>query len=411
MSYVQKPLPPKVTRVHILMISDVYFPRINGVSTSIDSFRSELRAQGHRVTLVCPDYPEAHVLARARDRADDDDIVRIRSRSVILDPEDRMMVYREILRLIPRLQSLDIDLVHIHTPFVAHYAGLKIARVLDVPVIESYHTFFEEYLYNYIKWLPKSWLKFMARRFSKSQCNSVDALIVPSSPMRDTLSTYGITTAMHILPTGLDLDQFCTPPITDFRTEIGVSPDKPLLLYVGRVALEKNIDFLINAIPGILQRHPEAILVIAGEGPAEGHLHRRVHAMGLKDSIRFVGYMRRDGNLQDAYRAADLFVFASRTETQGLVLIEALALGTPVVALGAMGTLDVLNPEGGCLIAPSIPDDFASVVSATLADPERIKQMSEQATTYAASWSAKQKTLQLIDHYVDIITEKRQSAC
>jgi 1,2-diacylglycerol 3-alpha-glucosyltransferase len=397
--------------VHILMISDVYFPRINGVSTSIHSFRSGLIAEGHRVTLICPAYPEAQTLERANDNQDDDDIIRIRARSVILDPEDRMMNYREVIQLIPRLEPLGLDLVHIHTPFVAHYAGLKIAHELDIPVTESYHTFFEEYLYNYIKWLPKPWLKFMARRFSKSQCNSVDALIVPSSPMRDALSEYGITTPMHILPTGLDLDQFRTPPVTDFRAHLGVSPESPLLLYVGRVALEKNIDFLIDMIPSVLARHPEAILVIAGEGPAEHHLRRRVRSMALEKSILFVGYMRRDGSLQDAYRAADLFVFASRTETQGLVLLEALALGTPVVALGAMGTLDVLNSEGGCLIAPDHPGGFASVINATLDTPQRIEQLAQQATRYAATWSADQKTALLVDRYIDLVTEKRQSSC
>lgn len=393
------------------MISDVYFPRINGVSTSIDSFRSELRTQGHRVTLICPTYPDTQTLERAGDHKDDDDIIRIRARSVILDPEDRMMVYREILRLIPRLESLGIDLVHIHTPFVAHYAGLKIAQALNIPIVESYHTFFEEYLYNYIKWLPKSWLKFMARRFSKSQCNSVDELIVPSSPMRDTLRTYGVQTPMHIVPTGLDLDQFRTPPATDFRAQLGISQDRPLLLYVGRVALEKNIDFLIDMVPNVLKRHPNAILLIAGEGPAEQHLRRRVAALALGDSIRFVGYMRRDGSLQDAYRAADIFVFASRTETQGLVLLEALALGTPVVALGAMGTLDVLDPAGGCLIAPDHPQDFAATVNTLLDTPERIELMARQATDYVASWSAGQKTAQLIDRYVDMVTERRQSSC
>lgn len=393
------------------MISDVYFPRINGVSTSIDSFRSEMRAQGHRVTLICPEYPEARNLARAADHTDDPDIIRIPSRSVILDPEDRMMRYGEILRLIPSLQSLSIDLVHIHTPFVAHYAGLKLARALGTPVVESYHTFFEEYLYNYVKWLPKSWLKFMARRFSKSQCNSVDALIVPSSPMRDILHAYGVRTTMHILPTGLDLDQFRTTPITDFRSELGIRTDQPLLLYVGRVALEKNIDFLIDMFPTIRKQHPEAVLVIAGEGPAEGHLRRRVRALDLDNAIRFVGYMRRDGTLQDAYRAADLFVFASRTETQGLVLLEALALGTPVAALGAMGTRDVLDAAGGCLIPPDHPSEFANAVNSVLQTPDRLVQMAREAMRYADSWSAEQKTAQLIDHYVDLVTEKQQSSC
>ncbi|MDY0146967.1 MAG: glycosyltransferase [Halothiobacillus sp.] len=385
--------------MHILMISDVYFPRINGVSTSIQSFRSELIASGHRVTLICPDYPESITLERAKDQHDDEDILRLPSRKVLLDPEDRMMSYGAIINLLPILRGRTIDIVHIHTPFVAHYAGVKLARKLAIPVVESYHTFFEEYLYNYIRWAPRNWLKWAARFFSKSQCNAVDALVVPSSPMRDALQTYGVRTGMHIIPTGLNLDTFRTPPTSDFRAKLSIRDDQPILLYVGRVALEKNIDFLLDMMPFVLKETPEAILVIAGEGPAESHLQRKVAAMGLQASVKFVGYMRRDGALQDAYRAADLFVFASRTETQGLVLLEALALGTPVVALGAMGTLDVLNPDGGCMIAPDDPSEFAEAVNQTLNQPDRYQQLVDQAPRYAETWTAAQKTQQLLEMY------------
>lgn len=385
--------------MHVLMISDVYFPRINGVSTSIQSFRSELIASGHRVTLICPDYPETLILERAKDQHDDEDILRIPSRKVLLDPEDRMIRYRAMINLMPILRGRGIELVHIHTPFVAHYAGLKIARKLAVPVVESYHTFFEEYLYNYIRWIPRNWLKRAARFFSKNQCNAVDALVVPSSPMRDALQTYGVTTEMHIIPTGLNLEAFRTPPSSDFRSQLSIRDDQPLLLYVGRVAMEKNIDFLVDVMPFVLEESPDAVLVIAGEGPAEHHLKRKVSDMGLQSCVKFAGYMRRDGALQDAYRAADLFVFASRTETQGLVLLEALALGTPVVALGVMGTLDVLKPEGGCVIAPENPSGFAEAINQTLNQPERYQQLAEQASRYADTWTATQKTQLLLDVY------------
>lgn len=385
--------------MHILMISDVYFPRINGVSTSIQSFRSELIASGHRVTLICPDYPESLTLERAHDQHDDEDILRIPSREVLLDPEDRMMSYGTIINLMPILRGRNIDLIHIHTPFVAHYAGVKIARALAAPVVESYHTFFEEYLYNYIRWAPRNWLKWAARFFSKSQCNAVDALVVPSSPMRDALQNYSIGTEMHIIPTGLNLDAFRTPPESNFRARLSIRDDQALLLYVGRVALEKNIDFLLNMMPFVLKETPEAILVIAGEGPAESHLQRKVADMGLQASVKFVGYMRRDGALQDAYRAADLFVFASRTETQGLVLLEALALGTPVVALGIMGTLDVLDTDGGCVIAPDDPFGFAEAINQTLNQPDRYQQLVDQAPHYADTWTSAHKTQQLLGMY------------
>lgn len=381
------------------MISDVFFPRVNGVSTSIDTFRSTLMARGHRVTLICPGYPS---LAKAEtDRQDDPDIIRIRSRQVIMDPEDRMMSMREARRRGAELA--DVDLIHIHTPFVAHYAGIRLGRELDVPVVESYHTFFEEYLYNYIKWLPRSWLKFAARRFSSNQCNAVDALVVPSSPMREALERYGVRTPMHTIPTGIDLERFRTPPTHDFRARMGIEADRPMLLYVGRVALEKNIGFLIEMHRRLLAQRPDAILVIAGEGPAEKSLHRMVEQQGLTASVRFAGYMRRDGELQDAYRAADLFVFSSRTETQGLVLIEALAVGTPVVGLAVMGTRDVLNADGGCVIAEDDPAAFAERVALLLADPEQRARMAQEASSYVASWSEGYRADQLLTLYDSLV--------
>ena len=171
--------------MNILMISDVYFPRVNGVSTSIQTFRRELAALGCSSTLLAPEYPAGHPAEAG--------IERIPSRFVLLDPEDRMMKSAPIRALAARLANERFDLVHIQTPFVAHYRGTELARRLAVPCIETYHTFFEEYLFHYVPFLPREWLRAAARRFSRVQGNSVDALVVPSSAMRDVLIAYGVT--------------------------------------------------------------------------------------------------------------------------------------------------------------------------------------------------------------------------
>lgn len=135
--------------LRVLMLSDVYFPRINGVSTSIASFRGALQRQGHSVTLVCPGYPLGQV--------DEPGVLRIASRAVPGDPEDRMMRYRELLALAAPLAEQAFDLIHVHTPFVAHHAGIRLGRRLGVPVVATYHTLFEEYLHHYVRWLPRRW--------------------------------------------------------------------------------------------------------------------------------------------------------------------------------------------------------------------------------------------------------------
>ena len=224
-----------------MMISDVYFPRINGVSTSIQTFRRDLHEHGVHTLLITPQYPHG-------EQAPDPEIRRVRSRGVPRDPEDRMMRRGDIRRLLPELAAQAWDVVHIQTPFVAHYAGLELARRLGVPAIESYHTYFEEYLHHYVPLMPRALMRFVARHFTRSQAESVDRLIAPSRAMRDALTAYGVRTPIVIIPTGLEADRFEPGDGARFRERCGISPERPVLVHVGRIAHEKNIDFLLRTL-------------------------------------------------------------------------------------------------------------------------------------------------------------------
>jgi glycosyltransferase involved in cell wall biosynthesis len=377
--------------MNVLMLSDVYFPRINGVSTSIETFRQALAKAGVTTTLIAPAYPAGGT--------DDAHILRIPSRYLPVDPEDRIMRRRAIRELLPRLRELAPQVVHVQTPFIAHYTGLDIAQSLGVPCVASYHTFFEEYLYHYVPFAPRSWLKAAARRFSRTQCNALDGIIVPSSAMRDTLSAYGVTRPMHVLPTGIPDSGFDGGDGDYFRERYGIPEHRQMLLFVGRVAHEKNISLLIEMIHRLRRTHPDALLVITGEGPALTPLRTHCERLGLDTHVRFLGYLDRHHELHDCYRAADVFVFASHTETQGLVLLEAMALGTPVVAIAEMGTKDILGPQRGCRIAPKDADGFASAVAMLLDDHALRQQLAQEAKIYARTWSADAMGLRLADLY------------
>lgn len=386
----------------VLMISDVYFPRVNGVSTSIASFRGALERLGHSVTLICPDYPVGQV--------DEPGVLRIPSRHVPGDPEDRMMRYRDLLALAPSLAGEAFDLIHVHTPFTAHYAGVALGCRLGLPVVATYHTLFEEYIHHYIRWLPRRWLRFAARRLSVHQCQQLDALVAPSRAMQQALTHYGVTTPITVIATGLALEAFCQPQDQrDFRAHYDLPQEARLLLYVGRAAFEKNINFLIDMLPQVLVEHPTTRLIITGEGPAHDSLVKRAQEMGVADAVLFLGYLDRNGPLQAAYLAADVFVFASRTETQGLVLLEAMALGTPVVSTAMMGTLDVLKEGEGCLIAKDNHDDFATKVNRLLSDESLRQQLAERAQVYAASWHEDAKSAELIKLYHQLTAERCKS--
>jgi len=379
------------------MISDVYFPRVNGVSTSIMTFRRELEARGHRVTLIVPDYGESS--------AAEPGVHRIPARTLFFDREDRMMRSRHISRLLPRLRSEGVDLVHIQTPFVAHYAGLYLSRQLEVPRLATYHTFFEEYLDHYIRFLPRRWLRLIARRFSRRQCNDMHRLVLPSRAMLQVLRRYGVGTDAAVIPTGIELEAFSTGDGERFRRTHNIPPERPLLIYVGRVAHEKNITFLLRVVAHLRQSVPDVLLVIAGEGPARSALEQTARQLGITENLLFVGYLSRTRELQECYRAGDLFVFASRTETQGLVLLEAMALGVPVVSTAVMGTRDVLQEGAGALVAPESEPEFAARVREVLDDPALRQRLSSSARRYAARWSAGRLAEDLITLYGELLEE------
>ena len=383
------------------MISDVSFPRVNGVSTSIATSRQSLAELGHQSTLIAPAYPTS--------TADDEGVTRIPSRGVPRDPEDRMMSRRQIDALAPRLLAGAYDAVHIHTPFVAHYAGVALARRLRVPVIETYHTFFEEYLHHYVPLLPRAATRWLARRMSVSQCAAVDALVVPSRQMLERLRGYGIRTRAEVLPTGVDLARFRGGDGQAFRRSHGIAPDRPVLVHISRVAHEKNIDFVVRALAVIRRQVPDVLLVIAGEGPALAHLKSRTARLGLEQNVLFVGYLERCGALLDCYCAGDAFVFASRTETQGLVLLEALALGVPVVSTAVMGTADVLAGVAGAVVAPDEIEGFAASVVTVLGDAELRRRLAHAAPHDASAWSAVAMATQLAALYAELATSAGDS--
>lgn len=379
----------------ILFLSDVYFPRVNGVSTSIETFRRNLRCAGHTVHLIAPDY--------ARLSTDETDILRVSSRRVPFDPEDRFMSYGWVMQQLDRLRSERYDLIHVQTPFVAHYLGIRLADLLGVPCVETYHTFFEEYLHHYIPVIPKGMTRFLAKRFSRHQGNRLDGMVVPSKPMLAVLKSYGIETRAEVIPTGIEPASFVVGDRAAFRQQFKISADQPLVLFVGRVAHEKNISFLIRTVAQVRKEVPNVLFVIAGEGPARVSLELEVKALGLGTNVLFIGYLDRSTELNSCYRAADVFIFSSRTETQGLVLLEAMAQGVPVISTAEMGTRDVLREGLGAWIAREELADFSGKIVKLLGSPQVRVDLGQAGRDYARTWSASKQALRLLAFYKSVL--------
>lgn len=386
--------------MRILMISDTYFPRISGVATSIRSFRQGLEQLGHQVDLLVPDYDT--------NSGDGPGIMRIPSRKIPPYPEERFMRPRNLLQSKPMLAARQYDVLHIQTPFVAHYLGKHLARRLNLPVVSSYHTYFEAYLGHYYRKIPGRIRQAMARIPSRQQCAAVDGLIVPSQAMATVLRSYGVKTPIQIIPTGIRIhhETRLSEGRAQFRQRHAIAENRPVLLYAGRIAPEKNIGLLLAMLRQLRQQQPEVLFLLAGDGPARPALEKTMRDNQLTEHVRFLGYLDHLHELPQAYAAADLLVFASETETQGMVLLEALAAGLPVVAVPVMGAADILKSGIGTRSAPADPGAFAQICADILADRKQLEQLSIEARKLADHWSETSMVTRLADFYQDIITPK-----
>lgn len=357
----------------------------------------ELQQQGHEVTLIAPNYEQTLTSM--------DNVIRIPSLRVPFDPEDRMMKLSHIIQLIAHLKTKNFDLIHIHTPFIAHIAGIKLSKRLQIPTVATYHTLFEEYLYHYIPLLPKSAWRFFARRFSSHQCNQAHGVIVPSSIMVEVLKKYGVNTPITMIPTGLDVEKFSAPQSQQFQTKFNIPDNKKICLTVSRLAFEKNIEFLFKVIQYIKSTRPDILLIIAGEGPAKKHYIKLVRTMNLQDNILFIGYLDHDTDLIDCYHFSDVFIFSSKTETQGLVLLEAMACGLPIVSLAEMGTQDILNNCTAAYIADEDIKQFSQNIINLLNDDNISGTLNFAAKQHAYAWDTKRLTHQMKELYQHTIQE------
>lgn len=381
--------------MRIVIISDVYFPRVNGVSTSIRTFRRELLELGHEVILIAPDYGEP---------TDDESwILRVPSRVVYVDPEDRMMHFSGVLALEDKLRELNPDILHIQTPFIAHYAGTRLARQLQIPVVLTYHTYFEEYLFYYVRFLPKFFLRWVVRYLTRQQCSQVDSVVVPTRAFSNVLREYGVRSELYINPTGIDLQRFSHGDGQRFRRQYDIPQERPTLIFVGRMVHEKNIDFLLRVVSKVREHIPEILMLMVGEGPAEAHLHQLGIELGIADNLHWVGNLRSLEGLCDCYSAGDIFIFASRTETQGLVLLEAMALGVPVVSTARMGTVDILENCQGALVVEEDEEAFCLAILKLLADRALYQQLSQQGREHATAWSASAMARRLEEVYMETV--------
>ncbi|MDD4903580.1 MAG: glycosyltransferase [Candidatus Bipolaricaulis sp.] len=355
------------------LFTDAYLPEITGVTTAVSQLRAELERLGHETYVYAPRYDRPH--------EEEPRTYRFRAGPVFAYKAARMAVpySHEAAKSFARL-----DVVHSHTPFSLAYAAFVAAYRHGLPHVQTYHTYLSQYR-HYIPRPIRPSVR-ITESYSAALCNRCSVITVPTRSILDELVRFGVRRPIRVLPFGPDMTVYARPATWEPRKAMAIPSDAPLVLYAGRMAEEKNLRFVLEAFAKAHETVEDVVMVWAGDGPLRAGLEEEGARLGLQGALRFPGFLDRQ-RLTDLYREADLFLFASKTETQGLVLAEAMAAGTPAIAVRAMGVRDVVaDGVSGLLVSESI-DEFAASVVEGLVNTELRARLAEGARRAAEAMS------------------------
>ncbi|NDC82422.1 glycosyltransferase family 4 protein [bacterium] len=375
----------------IAIFTDTYLPQINGVAISTQTFVREFEKLGHQVVILGPKTDKS---TRSTGK-----IWRFKSMPFPFQPEYRIISpLSRKLRLFGRLK---FDVIHIQTPFFMGHLGQYMAWKHKIPVVHTYHTFWAEYL-HYFPLIPKRFRQTIdLLLLSKNFCNRCDHIFVPTNEIQSKLLDYGVTTPLTVLPTGIDLELIKShSDVGDFRAKYGIKSNQTVLIFVGRLGQEKNVEFLLRSFALVHSARPTTRLLLVGDGPERDHLLRLANELGIHESIVLTGYLPH-AKVFTAYAASDIIAFPSKTETQGLSLLEGLALGKPAVCINELGVKHILT-KGGFLTNDS-QDEYVERLIQLIDDRSVYDRLSAEATERGAEFSAEEMARRAISVYQSLL--------
>lgn len=338
--------------MNILMFTNTYRPIVGGVSESVQRLKARLQREGHRVLVVAPKLkgqPEHEA-----------DVVRVAAVQHF-NGSDFSLPVPIPGQLFEAIEAFEPDIVHSHHPFLLGDTATRAAETYGLPLVFTHHTLYEHYTHYVPGDSPR--MQRFAVALSTEYTRLCDAVIAPSESIRDLLQRRGANEAVHVVPSGVDTRYFSLGDGAELRRRLGIPAAAYVVGHVGRLAREKNLPFLTEAITQLLIAQPGTHFLVVGDGDARLVMHEAAIKAGVTDRFHFTGKLH-DQALIDAYHAMDIFAFASHSETQGMVLVEAMAAGLPVVAVDAPGVREVLDSgKNGWLL----PGDDAQALARALA--------------------------------------------
>lgn len=377
----------------IAVFSDSVLPVLNGVSVSIDSLVASLRDRGHSVTVYT---------SRFRGHRDHDPNIRrflsVRSPWTGNYP----LAVPPFYAWFHEFEERRFDIVHTHTPFTVGMVGLRWAQTLGLPIVSTYHTRYDKYA-HYVPFFPRPYVRYKVAKHTHFYYNSVDFVVCPSHATLRWLRRHSVKTPADVVPTGIP-----APRVVDreaVRRELGVGPDHFVGLYVGRIAIEKNIELVLRAAKEVAADVPDFRLWVVGEGPAREYYRTMARSLEIGDRVRFWGGVPR-GDVDRFYAAADVFAFGSMTETQGLVVAEAMSHRLPtVVASGGGASAVVLDNETGYIVGND-SRAMADRIRVLAKDRELRARMGVRAAEHALGMSTAAMADRMLDVYRRVLVRE-----
>lgn len=379
----------KINKMNILMMTNTFAPHIGGVARSVQSFADGYRKWGHRVLVVAPAYenmPEQEV-----------DVIRIPSIQHF-NGSDFSVILPIPGFLTSAIEKFRPNIVHAQHPFLIGETALRVAHTMELPLIFTHHTMYEQYT-HYVPVDSKA-LKRFVMDLSTRYANLCDHVFAPSKSVASIIINRGVQTPVDVVPTGVDLERFSRGSGLGFKMAMGIPEDAFVVGHVGRLAPEKNLQFLAEAVAKFLMTESRGHFLIVGCGPSERIIRNLFSEKGIANRLHFTSSLD-DPLLPSAYLAMDVFAFASKSETQGMVLSEAMAAGVPVVALDAPGVREVVVDQyNGRLLYSGNVDQFASALKwmASLA-PEEMHRLQQGALKTAQVFSMDRSIEKALSRY------------
>ena len=380
--------------MRIGIFTDSYKPYTSGVVTSICTFKEELIKLGHEVFIFAPKYPNYHEY--------EPDVFRYYSLPAPTNP-DFSLAIPVLPGMGQQIKRLKLDIIHVQSPAIMGRVGLHYAKRFRLPIVFTYHTQYEQYTHYFP--VAQDFAKDMTVKFSRKFCDKCDHVIAPSLEILELLNTYEIKTPITVIPTGVPVDKFIEGKTNWLRDHYPIPAENKILLFVGRLTREKNLEFLIETFKKVSEQRPNTTLVITAQGPLETELKHLAVKLGftIDRDIVFTGAHPFD-TLIKIYYASDLFVFSSLTETQGLVLIEAMAAGLPVAAVCASGVSEMVEDGVDGILTNLDIDELAGAICRVLGDDVLYRKFKANALLKAQTLSSRNMALKLEEVYESLLS-------